>query len=174
MRVDFTCPACHQIISAPASLAGVTQGCPKCRAEVTWKVPPRASYFARLFSGWQGFVGPALILLAAFLVLVNLASDEPRTTRDTIRTAIICGLLITLGVVLLAAHRTDELCRKVAALNPLLGKESALIVHRLGSPSLTVREGEVEHCTWESPGYLVVLAFREGVCTGVVREVSAN
>ena len=37
-RLSFSCPACHQMLSTPGSIASIAVECPQCRAEV---MPPQ-------------------------------------------------------------------------------------------------------------------------------------
>lgn len=171
-RVPFMCPSCEQVILAPESLDGVTQSCPKCRASVTWRAPEtnpqKYPYFA-----WQAILGVPLIVLGVMAILSALADDRPRTNREVLRVTVWSGLFIIGGAALVGAYRTNSLLKRVTYLNPLQGREQAVVLGRLGEPDLTVRDDGVEISTWASPSYSVTLRFRGGICEGVVREVES-
>lgn len=109
---------------------------------------------------------------------VDWEKKMDRWETDRIRRMLLAfvgiGIAAFGGFQLVRNAPTLELSGRVVRLNPLRGKTSDEVRRELGRPHV------VEHTedgrtleTWNSPGYSVTLAFRDRVCEGVVREVTA-
>lgn len=174
-RLPFRCSACEETILAPESLAGVTQACPRCRQHVAWELPKHTSESqSRSLPAFKAVCGGILIVFGLWVFLNALASDKPRTNSQVLGVLIWGGLSMIGGAGLIASYRTEELSRKVKSLNPISGKPRAVVLRRLGSSTVSVREGGDEFVTWSSPGYAITLQFRDDACVGVVREVTTD
>jgi hypothetical protein len=78
--------------------------------------------------------------------------------------SICCGLVFVVKM----SHGLE---RAVRLLQPLAGKPEPLLRRYLGAPTDREDGGpDGQLLTWREPGYVVTLAFRDGICQRVVRE----
>jgi hypothetical protein len=120
--------------------------------------------------------GVLLLLMGAGCLVTAFVSDalgEAPTTGEYSLVLLVTwgGLFVWWGLFFLLSRRRGDIASAVRALQPVVGKSEVLIRESLGPPQLSKDRGPAGlHLTWREPGYTITLAFRDGVCQGVVHE----